>query len=54
MILATILLSILIAVVAIATIISVIVGGSFMVVFGDLIVFGILVWLIIQLFPKKS
>ena len=53
MILFTILLSIVIAIAVIATIVILITGGSLFAVFGDLIVFGLIVWLIVKIFRKK-
>lgn len=53
MILFTILLSIVIAIAVIATIVILIAGGSLFAVFGDLIVFGLIVWLIVKIFRKK-
>lgn len=54
MILFTILLSLIIAIAVIALITAIIAGGSFIVVFGDLIVFGLIVWLIIKIFRQKK
>lgn len=54
MILFTILLGTLI-VFAIAALISAIIGGiSLAVAFGDIIVFGLIVWLVIKIFRKKK
>ena len=53
MILFTILLSIIIAIAVIATIVILIAGGGLFAVFGDLIVFGLIVWLIVKIFRKK-
>lgn len=46
MILFTILLSVVIA--------AIIAGGSLLAVFGDVIIFGLIVWLIIKIFKKKE
>ena len=54
MILFTILLSIIAIVATIAVVVSTLIGGSFIVVFGDLFVFGVIVWAIVKLFRKKK
>ena len=49
-----ILLSLIVAL-AVAVLVSTIVAGiSFTAVFGDLIVFGLIIWLIIKIFRKKK
>lgn len=54
MILFTILLAMII-IFAIAALISAIIGGiSLAVAFGDIIVFGLIVWLIVKVFRKKK
>lgn len=53
MVMFTILL-IALAVIAVAAIIAAIVGGAgLLVMFGDLIVFGLIVWVIIRLFRRR-
>lgn len=54
MILFTILLSLIIAIAVVALIAALIAGGSLIAVFGDVIVFGLIVWLIIKIFKKKK
>ena len=54
MILFTILLSVVIAIAVIALIAAIIAGGSLLAVFGDVIVFSLIVWLIIKIFKKKE
>lgn len=54
MILFTILLSVIIAIAVIALISAFIAGGSLVVVFGDVILFGLIVWMIIKIFKKKE
>ena len=54
MILFTILMSVVIAIVVIALIAAIIAGGSLLAVFGDVIIFGLIVWLIIKIFKKKE
>ena len=54
MILFTILLSVVIAIAVIALIAAIIAGGSLLTVFGDVIIFGLIVWLIIKIFKKKE
>lgn len=54
MILFTILLAAVI-IIAVGTLISAIAAGlGFLAVFGDLIVFGLIVWLIVKIFRKKK
>lgn len=54
MILFTILLALAI-IAAVATIFCAVAAGvSFIAVFGDLIVFGLIVWLIVKIFRKKK
>lgn len=54
MILFTILLSTVIAIAVITLISAIIAGLGFAAVFGDVIVFGLIVWLIIKIFRKKK
>ena len=54
MILFTILLATLIAVAVITLISAVITGGSLILVFGDIIVFGLIVWLIVKIFNRNK
>lgn len=54
MILFTILLVALIAIAVLTLISAIIAGGSLIAVFGDLIVFGLIVWLIIKIFNRKK
>ena len=54
MILFTILLSLAIAIAMVAAIVSVIAGGSIIAIFGDFIVFGLIIWLIVKIFRKKK
>ena len=54
MILFTILLILIIAIAVISLIAAIIAGVSFVAVFGDAIVFGLIVWLIIKIFKKKK
>ena len=54
MILFTILLVALLAVAAVMLVTTILVGGSFVVVFGDAMVFALLVWLIIKIFERKK
>ena len=54
MILFTILLTLIIVIAVIALIAALIAGVSFVAVFGDAIVFGLIVWLIIKIFKKKN
>lgn len=53
-ILFTILLSTVIAIAVITLISAIIAGLGFAAVFGDVIVFGLIVWLIIKIFRKKK
>lgn len=54
MILLTILLTLIVAIAVIGAIVALIATGSFIAAFGDLIVFGLIVWLIIKIFRKKK
>lgn len=54
MILFTILLSLAIIVATIAAVVSIIAGGSLVVIFGDIIAFGVILWLIVKIFRKKK
>lgn len=54
MILFTILLSVIITIAVVALITAIIAGGGLIMVFGDLIVFGLIVWLIIKIFRRKK
>ena len=54
MILFTILLSILIAIAIVALVATAIAGGGLIAIFGDVIVFGFIVWLIFKIFKKKE
>ena len=54
MILFTILLSILIAIAIVALVATAIAGGGLIAIFGDVIVFGFIVWLIFKIFRKKE
>lgn len=54
MILFTIILSLIITIAVVAPITAIIAGGSLIMVFGDLIVFGLIVWLIIKIFRRKK
>lgn len=54
MILFTILLTVIIAIAVVTAILSIVCAGSFILAFGDLIVFGLIVWLIIKLIKKSK
>ena len=54
MIIMTILLFTLIACAIVATISIIIGAGTFMIAFGDIFVFLLIVWLIVKIFKKKS
>ena len=54
MILFTILLSVIITIAIIALIAAIVAGGSLFMVFGDVIVFGLIIWLIIKIFRRKK
>lgn len=54
MILFTILLTVIIAIAVITAILSIVCAGSFVLAFGDLIVFGLIVWMIIKLIKKSK
>ena len=54
MILFIILLSVITAIAITALIAAIIAGGSLFVVFGDVIVFGLIIWLIIKIFRRKK
>lgn len=53
MILLTILLTLIAAIAVIGLIAAVVAAGSFIAAFGDVIVFGLIAWLIIKIFAKK-
>lgn len=54
MILFTILLVALIAIAVVGLVAAIIASTSIFAVFGDLIVFGLIVWLIIKIFTRKN
>lgn len=54
MILFTILLAIIIAAAVIGLVVAIVSGTSFIVAFGDVFVFGLIVWLIIKIFKRKK
>lgn len=54
MILFTILLGIITAIAIIAVITAIAAGAGFIAVFGDVIVFGLIIWLIIKIFRRKK
>ena len=54
MILFTILLSVIITIAIIELIAAIAAGGSLFMVFGDVIVFGLIIWLIIKIFRRKK
>lgn len=54
MILFTILLCALIAVTVITLAAAIIGGGSILIVFGDVVVFGLIMWGLIKIFTKKK
>lgn len=54
MILFTILLTMLIAIAVITAILAVVGTGSFVLAFGDVIVFGLIVWMIVKLIKKSN
>lgn len=54
MILFTILLTVIIAIAVVTAILSIVCTGSFILAFGDLIVFGLIVWMIIKLIKKSK
>ena len=54
MILFTILLALLVVIAVITLVITIIAGGSILVIFGDAIVFGLIVWGFVELFRKKK
>lgn len=54
MILFTILLALIGGITVISLIAALVAGAGFIVVFGDLIVFGLIVWLIIKIFRRKK
>lgn len=54
MILFIILLSVIIAIAITALIAAIVAGGSLFMVFGDVIVFGLIIWLIIKIFRRKK
>lgn len=54
MILFIILLSVIIAIAITALIAAIVAGGSLFMVFGDVIAFGLIIWLIIKIFRKKK
>lgn len=53
MILLTILLTLIVAIAVIGFVVAIGAAGSFIAAFGDLIVFGLIVWLVIKIFRKK-
>ena len=54
MILFTIMLGVIITIAVIGLLAAIIAGGSLIAVFGDVIVFGLIVWLIIKIFRRKK
>ena len=54
MIFFTILLSVLIAIAVVAAILAIVGAGSFVLAFGDIIVFALIVWLIVKAFKSKK
>lgn len=54
MILFTILLSVLLAIAVITGILAIIGAGSFFLAFGDIIVFGLIVWMIVKLIKDSK
>lgn len=54
MILLTILLAVIVAIAVIGFIVAISAAGSFIAAFGDLILFGLIVWLIIKFFRRKK
>lgn len=54
MILFTILLTMLIAIAVITAILAIVGAGSFVLAFGDVIVFGLIVWMIVKLIKKSN
>ena len=54
MILFTILLALIGAITVIGLIAALVAGAGFIAVFGDLIVFSLIVWLIIKIFRRKK
>lgn len=54
MIIFTILLIALVVAAVIGLVAAIVAGGSFIVVFGDAIVFGLIVWMIIKIFRRKK
>ena len=54
MILFTILLAMLLAIAVVSAVFVIIGAGSFIAVFGDLIVFILIIWVIVKLFTRKK
>lgn len=54
MILFTILATIVLTIAVIASIIAVALGAGVIAVFGDLIVFGLIIWVLVKLFRRKK
>ena len=54
MILFTILLTMLIAIAVITAILAIVGAGSFVLAFGDVIIFGLIVWMIVNLIKKSN
>lgn len=54
MILLTILLALIGAIFVVGLIVTFFVGGSFIAVFGDVILFILIVWLIVKIFRRKK
>ena len=49
-----IILGVIIAISVIGLVAAIIAGGSLIAIFGDIIVFGLIVWLIIKIFKRKK
>ena len=54
MILFTILLAIIIAAAVIGLVVAIVSGANFIVAFGDVFAFSLIVWLIIKIFKQKK
>lgn len=54
MILFTILLTAIIAIAVIGLVCAIVSGAGFIAVFGDIFVFGLIVWLIVKIFKRKK
>ena len=54
MIIFTILLVALLAAAIVSVVSAIIAGTGFLVVFGDLITFGLIIWVIVKLFRRKK